>query len=281
MRVKPSLWKGLLILVGYLAVVFTVWLATGTKYDEVGDTVDNVRKTVTLAMALGAIYVVIVTSVLGWWKPALREPRRAAHHKWMWIIPALLLVGAVLNLAATKWGRLDDLGTPLGTYVAWLAIGCVMVGFNEEMITRGLLIVGARGTLHEGWVWFVSSLCFGLLHVPNAFFGQSVKDTAQQVFFAFGIGTAYYVTRRISGALVVTMILHGAWDFSVFLQGHSVEGLADKPVGLGGIVMGPVVLLSLIAIWRLHHDEGDVVEPGADQLAAFTEAGVGSPTVQA
>jgi membrane protease YdiL (CAAX protease family) len=266
-RQKPTLLKGLLVLFGYLVVVFVVWGAVGMKYDEVGDSVDNVRKAVTLAMALGAVYVVVVTSVLGWWKPALREARRA-HHGWMWVIPALLALGVVGNLATTKWGEVDH----LGTYALWLAIGCVGVGFNEEMITRGLLIVGARGTLHEGWAWFVSSLCFGLLHVPNAFFGQSVRDTAQQVFFAFGIGTAYYVTRRVSGALVVTMVLHGGWDFSVFLQGHSVDRLADKPVALGGVLMGPIILISLIAIWRLHHDDSDVVEPGGDQLAEFATA---------
>ena len=277
MRQKPSLLKGLVIMVGYLVVVFGVWVTVGLKYDEVGDTVDNVRKGISLSMALGAIFVVVVTSLLGWWKPALREPRRATHG-WMWVIPIFLALGVVGNLATTKWGEIDQ----VGSYVLWLALGCAMVGFNEEMITRGLLIVGARGTLHEGWVWFTSSLVFGLLHVPNAFFGQSVKMTTQQVFFAFGVGTAYYVTRRISGALVVTMVLHGAWDFSTFIQGHSVDLLSDKPVALGGIVMIPVVLIALFAVWRLHHDDGDVVEPGADQLAAFTEEGsrVGAPVGQ-
>lgn len=187
MRVKPSLWTGLLVLLGYLAVVFTVWIATDVDYDTVGDSVENVRNAITIAMACGAVYIVIVVSILGWWKPSLREAKRA-HHGWMWVIPAVLAVGVVLNLAATKWGRIDDLGTDLGPYVLWLALGCAMVGFNEEMITRGQLIVGARGTLHEGWVWFVSSLCFGLLHVPNAFFGQSVSSTVQQMAFAFAVG---------------------------------------------------------------------------------------------
>ncbi len=219
-------------------------------------------------MIVGAVYVAVVTSVLGWWKPSLREPRERTTTSGCGSSRSLLALGVVGNLATTKWGEIDQ----LGTYVMWLAIGCIGVGFNEEMITRGLLIVGARGTLHEGWVWFVSSLCFGLLHVPNAFFGQSVKDTVQQVFFAFGIGTAYYVTRRITGALVVTMVLHGAWDFSTFIQSHSVDLLDDKPVALGGIVMIPVIVVSLIAVWRLHHDVGDVVEPGGDQLAAFDTA---------
>jgi cytochrome bd-type quinol oxidase subunit 2 len=129
MRVKPSLVTGILVMLGYLVVVFAVWAAVGLKYDQVGDTVDNVRKGVTLAMALGTVYVAVVTSVLGWWKPALREPRRA-RHGWMWVIPALLAVGVVGNLATTKWGEVDQ----VGTYVVWLALGCVMVGFNEEMI---------------------------------------------------------------------------------------------------------------------------------------------------
>ncbi len=36
--------------------------------------------------------------------------------------------------------------------------------------------------------------------------------------------------------------------------------------------MMPIVALSLLAVWRLHHDVGDVVEPGGDQLAAFDTA---------
>jgi uncharacterized protein len=266
MRVKPTLLKGIVIIIGYLAVVFAVWGATGMKYDEVGDSVENVRKAVTLAMALGAVYLVIVTSVLGWWKPALREPRRA-HHRWMWIIPVFLVLGVVGNLASTKWGEVDQ----VGAYVFWLAVGCVGVGFNEELLTRGLLLVGARGTLHEGWVWFTTAFTFGLIHVPNLFFGEAAKDVGQQVLLAFGVGTAYYVTRRITGALVVTMVLHGAWDFSTFIQAHSVDGLADKPVALGGVLSAPIVVIALIAVWRLHHDDGDVVEPGADQLAAFDD----------
>lgn len=264
MRVRPSLATGLLVLVGYLVVVFSVWLAVGLEYDEVGDTIDNVRKGITLSMACGTVYLAIVITLLGWWKPSLREPRRA-HHPWMWIIPTLLALGVVGNLASTKWDRIDD----VGSYVLWLGLGCLLVGFNEEMITRGQLIVGARGNLHEGWVWFVSSLCFGLIHVPNAFFGQGVGSTVQQVFFAFAIGTTYYVCRRISGVLVLTMLLHAAWDFSTFIQGHSVDGLDDKVIALGGPALFIAAPLGFLAVWRLHHKDGDVVEPGGDQLAAF------------
>jgi len=84
-----------------------------------------------------------VTSVLGWWKPAMREPRKVGGG-WMWLIPILLLIGAALNLVATKWGEIDG----LGTYVLWLAIGTAFVGFSEELLTRGIAIVGGRIDLH-------------------------------------------------------------------------------------------------------------------------------------
>ena len=264
MRVKPSLAVGLLLFVGYAVVVDVVWKIAGVNYDTIGDSVENVRAAIPLAVGVGAVYLIVVTSRLGWWKPAMREAHRAGH-AWMWVIPALLAIGVVGNLATTKWGEIDQ----IGPYVFWLALGCAFVGFSEELVTRGLLIVGARGTLHEGWVWFVSSLCFGLLHVPNALFGQGGRETAQQVVFAFLAGTAYYVTRRISGALVITMVLHGTWDFSVFIQAHSVDHLTDKGIAPGGLVFYLVIVLSLISVWRILHTDGDVVEPGTDQLQPF------------
>lgn len=266
MRVKPSAGSAIAAILGYLVIVFGVWAATGLNYDEVGDTVENVQKGVVLAIGLGALYLVVVTTALGWWKPAIHEPRKVGSG-WMWLIPVLLLVGAALNLVATKWGEIDG----VGTYVLWLAIGTLFVGFSEELLTRGLAIVGGRGSMHEKWVWVFSGFIFAMLHVPNAFFGQSVQDTAKQVVFAFAVGLTYYVTRRISGTLVVTMLLHAIWDFSTFIQEHSVDKLKDKPVALGGFPLYLAIILGVIALVKILKT-GDVVEPGGDQLAGFDTA---------
>jgi len=265
MRVKPTALSAIVAIVGYMVVVFTVWSVAGLEYDEVGDTVENVRKGVVLSIGLGAVYLVIVTTALGWWKPALREPRRVGGG-WMWLIPALLLAGALVNVASTKWGEIDG----VGTYTAWLALGMIFVGFSEELLTRGLAIVGGRGSMHEKWVWAFSGLIFGLLHVPNAFFGQSVGGTVFQVGFAFAVGMTYYVVRRISGTLIVTMVLHALWDFGVFIQDHSVQNLKDKPASAGGFVLYVAVVLAIIALVKILKT-GDVVEPGGDQLAEFSK----------
>lgn len=263
MRVKPSPLSAIVAILGYMVVVFTVWAAVGLDYDEVGDTLENVQKGVVLAVALGALYLVVVTTLLGWWKPAIHEPRKVGS-PWMWSIPVLLLVGAVVNLATTKWGEIDG----VASYALWLAIGTLLVGFSEELLTRGLAIVGARGAMHEKWVWVFSGVIFGLLHVPNAFFGQSVAGTVQQVVFAFGVGLTYYVTRRLTGTLIVTMALHAIWDYSVFIQDHSVANLEDKPAAPAGFVLYLAIVIGIVALVKILNT-GDVVEPGGDQLAEF------------
>ena len=149
-----------------------------------------VRTGIVLAIGLGVVYLVVVTTVLGWWKPAIHEPRRVGGG-WMWSVPVLLLLGALINLATTKWGEIDH----VGAYVGWLALGTVFVGFSEELLTRGLAIVGGRGSMHERWVWAFSSAIFGLIHAPNLLFGQSGVETAKQVVFAFGVGNVRFAFR--------------------------------------------------------------------------------------
>ncbi len=266
MRAKPTALTAIAAILGYMVVVFAVWGITGLEYDTVGDTVENVQKGIVLSVSLGAVYLIIVTTALGWWRPAIFEPRKVGRG-WMWLIPAFLLIGTVANLATTKWGEIDG----VATYTFWLAVGCILVGFSEELLTRGLAIVGGRGSMHEKWVWVFSGIIFALLHAPNAFFGQSVGGTAFQMVFAFAIGTAYYVTRRVSGTLIVTMVLHALWDFSVFIQEHSTKFLTDKPVSPGSFVLYVVVILTIVALVKIIKT-GDVVEPGGDQLAEFATA---------
>jgi len=95
-----------------------------------------------------------------------------------------------------------------------------------------------------------------------------VRSTLQQVVFAFGVGLTYYVTRRLAGTLIVTMGLHAIWDFSVFIQDHSVTNLDDKPVAAGGPLQFVAIVLGIIALVKIL-ETGDVVEPGGDQLAEF------------
>jgi hypothetical protein len=70
-------------------------------------------------------------------------------------------------------------------------------------------------------VWFVSTLLFALLHLPNWVFGAGPVAVVQ-VFTAFFAGSMLYLTRRVTGALIPAMLLHGLWDFSAFIGDPAV-----------------------------------------------------------
>jgi hypothetical protein len=179
---------------------------------------------------------------LGWWQPALFEKK--AGSGWMWLAPALLLIAGLSTLVARDLTKLNLI------YVLTLAVGVALVGFSEEMLTRGLGLVGYRGSLGEGWAWFASSLTFGLLHGLNILFGQAFAPTLQQIVTAFFSGTVFYVLRRITGSLVWAMALHAIWDFCSLSAGTVPPG----PLGILALLsflQYAAQLVALIAVWRL------------------------------
>lgn len=215
-RVQPRVWIGILIYLAYVAVVFVVQLLSGIPYTDLGESGSNLFLGAGLSLIIGAILLAITTTLLGWWRPALFDRHRSAH-KWPIIAPAVMVVALLFNLLSTDWGSYD------GTFFA-ASIVLLLVGFTEELTTRGLLLVGLRSRLSEVWVWFLTSALFGLMHLVNVLSGQPLAGTLQQVLFAFGAGTIFYILRRVTGSLIWAMVLHGFWDFSTFSVGHGTPG---------------------------------------------------------
>ncbi|MGZ4632430.1 MAG: CPBP family intramembrane glutamic endopeptidase [Actinomycetes bacterium] len=241
MRITPRPAAAVVVFVAYCALVAAVWAVNDVDYGTVADSSGNVVRGIVVPIGLGALLLVIVTTWLGWWRPAMLEEHRAGL-RWAMLIPALLAVTVIAGMASIDFGSTDAEILPL------IALGCLFVGFSEELLTRGLMLVGLRGSLRESWVWFLSSLSFGLLHGLNAFYGQSVKATAGQIGFAFAMGTAFYVTRRVIGALLVTMVIHALWDFGT-LGTDATDGTAlpfGAPVSIVAVVLSFVVLVKLV-----------------------------------
>ncbi|MFC4613116.1 CPBP family intramembrane glutamic endopeptidase [Cellulomonas algicola] len=241
MRVQPRAWIGLAVWVLYGLVVVVVQKASRIPYTEFGESPSNLWRGAVLSLVVGAVVLAVVTTWLRWWPPALRE-RRTTRAKWTIIAPALLLVAVIGNLAGTRWSAVS-----LDFVVAALALG-VFVGFTEELTTRGVLLVGLRGSTAEVWVALVSSLCFGLMHGINIVLGQSVADTIPQIGQAFLQGLTFYIVRRVTGSLVGAMVLHGAWDFSVFTL---EQAGGTNPLAFLVIVAG---VLSLVFFWFAARD---------------------------
>jgi len=255
MRIHPRLWIGFAIWAGYVVVVFLVTKLMGVPYTRIGASAEETWKGAVVDLAVAAVLLGITTSILGWWRPALFE-RKRSHHKWPIFVPIVMFLVALANIVTTDWSKFDA-----SFILALVALG-VLVGFNEELMARGLVLTAFRSRLHEGWAWFLSGALFGLMHLINAALGAPLGGTLLQALMAFASGTAFYIVRRVTGSLIWAMLLHGLWDVSVFAVGHAPLGVA-----YAGFLAPVVGILALAVVyWVIKGaDEKPVeaTEPGA------------------
>ncbi|GAA1847749.1 CPBP family intramembrane glutamic endopeptidase [Agromyces salentinus] len=234
LRIAPRVWLGVLAYLLYLAVFYGVWIINGIDYNKIGDSEDTLWKWYVAPLLAGTVVIVIVVSIYGWWRPSLFETKKRLP-AWVWIFPGLLAVLALIGLFV------GDTSGVTPTMWVLLVVGSVLVGFNEELVTRGQLIVALRSRFGELGVWFFSTLLFALLHLPNTLFGTGVFGLTQ-VGTTFLLGTVFYLLRRVSGTLIIAMLLHGLWDFSTFAAPSGLTGIA------GVIVGGVAVIVAIILI---------------------------------
>ena len=239
MRIPPRPLIGVLAVVVYATIMALCWAATGADYATIPDTTGQLLSGVVVTVGAAVLFAAVLTTWLGWWGPALREERTFAP-RWALIVPVLMALVALTNVVSIDYGAKDL------SWVATLALGVAFVGFGEELTTRGLALVGFRGSLSEMASWLLSSVLFALLHSINALFGQSLVVTADQMVFAFLLGSALYVVRMSTGTLVVAMVLHAVWDFGALGMSGSGAGATVISV-IGNLLSTALMLVGLIA----------------------------------
>jgi membrane protease YdiL (CAAX protease family) len=225
------------VFVAYTALVSVIWKINKVDYDALADSRATVVRGIVVPIGVGGVFLAIATTVLGWWHPVLFQDGRTGP-AWVLVVPVLLGLVGLLGTANIDWR------SSKASLLPWLALGVLLVGFAEETVTRGILLVGGRDA---GWselvVVVVSCVLFGLLHGINAFFGQSLQLTVTQIVMATVVGAAFYATRMSTGTLIVCMLLHALWDFGTLGQtatGRTQRaavgflGLATYAVGLVG-----------------------------------------------
>ena len=239
MRVKPNWFITILLTVVYMAIVGAVWAINDVNHETVGDTTDSIVAGIIVPIGLGAIFLAVAASVLGWWRPALREVPRVGP-RWLLLIPAIYVVAALGGLLSVDFARVE------GKYLLFLIVGTLLIGFSEEMLCRGLGLVGLRGSLPEVWVWFFSCLIFGAIHTLNIAFGAEVGITVAQIGLASWPAPSFYVVRRNTGALIWAMLLHGFWDLNTLIG--SAYGATDSPARLLSSLQYIAVLLAVVGL---------------------------------
>jgi hypothetical protein len=222
-------------------------------YADLAGSTDSIVQNLLIPLLAATVFVVIVVSVLGWWRPVMKDD--LAVPRWMLIIPGLLIL---VSLAGTDWSRLSDMGAG---YVAALAGAVLVVGFNEEIMTRGILLTGFRriGSETSAWAW--STGLFALMHGANIFSGSSLAEVLPQVFATFLIGSLLYITRRATGGLIVPIITHALWDFSLFSHGTSKAAVVPgDQLFLQGL-QGALPLILFVVVMLAHKQWMNSDEP--------------------
>ncbi|WP_439690092.1 CPBP family intramembrane glutamic endopeptidase [Curtobacterium sp. SP.BCp] len=203
--VPPSLLVGVAPLVVF-AVVSAVRARPSDDYPSLGQTVDSVVRSLVVPEGIAVAALAVVVTALGWWRIATVDPTRTPL-RWTMIAPLGVLLVCLVRLPLVDWSALPV------RYFLLLTVGVLFVGVFEELMTRGVLLVGLRRRLPEFAVWAVSCVLFGLLHLLNILAGAGVGPTLLQVVFAASFGSTLYVARRLTGSLLAPVLLHAFWDF--------------------------------------------------------------------
>jgi len=247
--VPPSLLVGLAPLVVFAAL--SAWRARPSDdYPTLGQTVDSVVRSLVVPEGIAVVALCLVVTGLGWWRIATVDPTRT-RLRWTMVAPLLVAVVCLARLP------LIDPGALPGRYFLFLAVGVLLVGVFEELLTRGVLLVGLRRRLPEFGVWIGSCVLFGLLHLLNALAGATLGATLVQVVFAASFGSTLYVARRLTGNLLVPVLLHACWDFgSIALSATTEERDPSRLALVGGIGLFSFAVLALgvvaggVVAWR-------------------------------
>ena len=194
------------------------------------------------AELITASVLAFIISLLGWWKKIGFQ--KIAKGGVKFLLPIFILIGLILTLAAFsdtshKW----FLGFDTPAQLLELLAVVLLLGFVEEGVFRGVLFYGLSTKLTPLYAVIISAITFGLFHFVNIASGATLLDTSYQALHAMSMGFLYASLRLRIHAIWPLMIMHGLWDFSLFvLQSTTQTGQASSG-GTASIISGLAISL--------------------------------------
>jgi CAAX protease family protein len=230
------------IVVVYLVIIQVVGRLATEGLDDAEflqfRTNEQVALALLLPVGLSLVFVYAVVAVLGWWRPVFID--RTPVQRWVWVVP---VVFAVCILLAVNYPGLADKS---GGFVVLLLLGALFVGFAEEGMYRGIGVTAFRvNGFSEGRVALWTSVIFGASHLTNVV-STGTGAIAQAVIVTFA-GYFFYLTRRVSGMLVLGAVLHGLFDFSIV---SGSVGDDELYAGSAAAILAYIVLAVILLVRR-------------------------------
>ncbi|BDZ47802.1 hypothetical protein GCM10025867_45160 [Frondihabitans sucicola] len=251
-------WKAIVLAVGYLVLYEAASLLMGPFVKSIGgpDSVSYVLVLLTVPILFGGIILVVFGATVGWLR-GLFARQRIGGRGWMWIAVIVVLLFNILRLASIDYST-----TTAAWVLTWLLTG-LLIGFAEEVLTRGYVVRIMRESGHsEVAVALVSAALFALLHSVNLFTGQAFGPTLVQVVYTFFFGVCMYLALRVTRTLIAPILLHASTDPTIFMQSrHPAPGALASVASLGNIV---VIFVGVILLVVFLVSRGSVTRAVAD-----------------
>jgi uncharacterized protein len=239
---KLPVWAFIVLAAIYLAILHAlVRLLTPDLYVPYArfTSLETFWRALLVPVGVSVLLVVAAVTVLGWWRPVLRDHRPV--RRWVQVVPIIM---GVAVLGGSNYPELADKGAG---FTLLLLLGALLVGCGEEGMYRGIGVTTFRvNGYSEGKVALWSSVLFGLSHASNVF--SLGKLAFAQALVAVAGGYFLYLTRRLGGGLLLPVSVHGLWDFG-FLTGL-LGGEGSVYPGAGLLVLADVVIGVIVLVRR-------------------------------
>lgn len=248
---KGGWWRALLLTAAYFALFQLLSLLLAPLAVQVEEPASAAGITVfyVLPELFGAIVLTAFTLSVGWRHQVFgRQP--ITGRGWMWIAIAMVLLFNVLRFATIDYGKVG-----FDVVLTWLLAG-LLIGFTEEVLTRGLVVNVMRKAGHrEIVVAVISAALFSALHAGNLLNGQPLLATAFQIVYTFAFGILMYFALRVTGTIIAPILLHASTDPSIFLQtAYPAEGALTGIAGFGNVA---VIVTGFVLIFFIRGRVGD------------------------
>ncbi len=146
----------------------------------------------------------------------------------LWFTP-MAVMGAIVvgNLTYFTFTNMSNISLDKWQLFGTIAITTFLVGFSEELMYRGMVF---SAFLQDSKVKaiLVSAVTFSLLHSVNMFAGVSFGGMGLQLFMTFIAGLFFAFIRLKIENIVLLMIYHWLWDFTLIggqaLQDGDING---------------------------------------------------------
>jgi membrane protease YdiL (CAAX protease family) len=207
------------------------------------------------SQALGVLAVVWIvavgsanTRILG-----LREDRRHVWAGLLALTPAgLLVVGPTIAAVVADGERLLNRHVDLPTACAYVLLA-VLIGCNEELWFRGLIVHTLGGRAHPWLVVLGSAVLFGLPHI-----GGDAASLLNAFAVTLAIGVPFAVVRLRHRSLLPLIFWHAVVDAWAFLHTASITpgGNPSAAEVAAGLILPSIVALGYLIVFERARSRG-------------------------